>query len=155
MLASCGSFGQDRQVVPEFAAGVVLLVGSVACVWAGAVRGSGRLGRLAFAAALACAAIGEFTATASDCPWVAACALATAGMALLVLDRLAVVSRLFWLDATMAASSSAVVAVSVGADAAAAAGGSRCDRQPCAQPLAARRARGRGAGRPRGARRGR
>jgi hypothetical protein len=120
MLASCGSFGQDRQAVPEFAAGVVLLVGSVACVWAGAVRGSGRLGRLAFAAALACAAIGEFTATASDWPWVAACALATAGMALLVLDRMAVVSRLSWLDATMAASSSAAVAVSVGADAAAA-----------------------------------
>jgi hypothetical protein len=41
-------------------------------------------------------------------------------MALLVLDRMAVVSRLSWLDATMAASSSAAVAVSVGADAAAA-----------------------------------
>ena len=107
-------------MLPEVAAGVVLLVGSVACVWAGAVRGSGRLGRLAFAAALACAAMAEFTGTASDWPWVAACALATAGMALLVLDRMAVVSRLSWLDATMGASSSAAVAVSVGAGAAAA-----------------------------------
>ena len=107
-------------MLPEVAAGVVLLVGSVACVWAGAVRGSGRLGRLAFAAALACAAIAEFTGTASDWLWVAACALATAGMALLVLDRMAAVSRLSWLDAAMGASSSAAVAVSVGADAAAA-----------------------------------
>ena len=120
VLASCGSFGEDRRVLPEVAAGVVLLVGCVACVWAGAVRGSGRLGRLAFAAALACAAIAEFTGTASDWLWVAACALATAGMALLLLDRVAVVSRLSWLDATMGASSSAAVAVSVGADAAAA-----------------------------------
>ena len=107
-------------MLPEVAAGVVLLVGSVACVWAAAARGSGRLGRLAFAAALACAAMAEFAGTASDWPWLAACALATAGMALLVLDRMAVVSRLSWLDATMGASSSAAVAVSVGAGAAAA-----------------------------------
>ncbi|MGZ8716425.1 MAG: hypothetical protein ACXWYO_04865, partial [Gaiellaceae bacterium] len=59
----------------------------------------------------------ELTGTASDWPWVAACALATAGIAGLVLDRVAVVSRLSWLDATMCASSSAAVAVSVGADA--------------------------------------
>ena len=107
-------------MLPEVAAGVVLLVGSVACVWAGAVRGSGRLGRLAFAAALACAAMAELTGTASDWPWVAACALATAGIAVLVLDRMAAVSRLSWLDAAMGASSSAALAVSVGADAAAA-----------------------------------
>jgi diguanylate cyclase (GGDEF)-like protein len=120
MLASWGSFGQDRQVLPELAVGVVLVVGSVLCVWAGGVRGSGRVARLAFAAALACAAMAELTGTASDGPWVAACALATAGIAALVLDRGAAVSRLSWLDATMGASSSAAVAVSVGADAAAA-----------------------------------
>ena len=104
-------------MLPELAAGVVLLVGSVACVWAGAIRGSGYLGRLAFAAALACAAMGELTETVSGWPWIAACALATAGVAVLVLDRMAAVSRLSWLDATMGASSSAAVAVSVGADA--------------------------------------
>ena len=107
-------------MLPELAAGVVLLVGGVACVWAGAIRGSGHLGRLAFAAALTCAAMGELTETASDWPWIAACALATAGVAVLVLDRMATVSRLSWLDAAMGASSSAAVAVSVGADAAAA-----------------------------------
>ena len=107
-------------MLPELAAGVVLLVGGVACVWAGAIRGSGHLGRLAFAAALTCAAMGELTETASGWPWIAACALATAGVAVLVLDRMATVSRLSWLDAAMGASSSAAVAVSVGADAAAA-----------------------------------
>jgi diguanylate cyclase (GGDEF)-like protein len=107
-------------VLPELAVGVVLVVGSVVCVWAGVVRASGRVARLAFAAALACAAIAEFTRTASDGPWIAACALASAGIAALVLDRGAAVSRLSWLDAAMGASSSAAVAVSVGADAAAA-----------------------------------
>jgi diguanylate cyclase (GGDEF)-like protein len=107
-------------VLPELAVGVVLVVGSVLCVWAGGVRGSGRVARLAFAAALACAAMAELTGTASSGPWVAACVLATVGIAALVLDRGAAVSRLSWLDATMGASSSAAVAVSVGADAAAA-----------------------------------
>ena len=107
-------------MLPELAAGVVLLVGGVACVLAGAIRGSGHLGRLAFAGALTCAAMGELTETASGWPWIAACALATAGVAVLVLDRMATVSRLSWLDAAMGASSSAAVAVSVGADAAAA-----------------------------------
>jgi diguanylate cyclase (GGDEF)-like protein len=98
---------------------VVLLLGGVVCLSAGVVRASGRVARLTFSAALVCGAVAALTGTASAGPWVAACALATVGIAALVLDQAAAVPRLSWLDATMGASSSAAVAVSVGADAAA------------------------------------
>ena len=73
--------------------------------------------RVALALALATAVAG---AMAAETRWtaIAACALAAVAVALLVLARFGPVDRLSWLDAVMGASSSAAVAVAVGADAA-------------------------------------
>src|SRR3954464_14818228 len=82
---------------------------------AAAVRGPGAPGpRLVLASALATAAVAE-ALDASAWPRIAACALAGAGVLWLVLTRLGPADRLSWLDAAMGASSTAGLAVAVGA----------------------------------------
>jgi diguanylate cyclase (GGDEF)-like protein len=106
----------------HLAAAAVLIAGGAACAVAGMTRPEGRLARLALAAALAVAAAAELTDAFADANsealTIAACALATVAVALLVLDRFETVTRLSWLDAAMAGSSAAAIAVIVGADAA-------------------------------------
>jgi diguanylate cyclase len=102
-------------------AGAFLLAGAVACAGA-VVRGrEARGARLGLALALATAGVGDL---AGETRWsaIAACALAGVAVALLVLARFGAVSRLSWLDAAMGASSTAGLAVVVGAGAAEAVG---------------------------------
>jgi len=98
----------------EFAAGAILLAGAVACLGA-AVRGREvRAAQVVLALALATAGVGDL---AGDSRWpaIAGCAVAAAAVALLVLARFGTVSRLSWLDAAMGASSTAGLAVGIGA----------------------------------------
>jgi diguanylate cyclase (GGDEF)-like protein len=93
-------------MVLDAAAGIVLSAGALGCLAAGA-RGRGpRAAPLVFAAALGLAAGRELFA-ADDAEWasVAACALAVAGAAALVIERNGHPTRLSWLDAVMGASS--------------------------------------------------
>jgi diguanylate cyclase len=96
-------------------AGAFLVAGAAACAGA-AVRGRrSRPGRVGLALALALAGAGEL----ADLDWalIAGCGLATVAIALLVLARLGRVDRLSWLDALMAASATAGLAVALGAGA--------------------------------------
>jgi diguanylate cyclase (GGDEF)-like protein len=108
-------------MVLDSGAGGVLICGAVGCVGVAARGDRRRLAAAAFAAALACAAAGELAASgvATWAP-VAACALALAGVAALVVARWGRPNRLSWLDAAMAASSVGALAVSLGAPPAAA-----------------------------------
>ena len=98
----------------DLAAGVVLIAGSVACA-AAAFAGRPRLVWLLAAAGLACAAAAELLDTNDESLAIASCVLVTAGVALLVLRLYPDVTRLSWLDAAMGASSTAALAVALGA----------------------------------------
>jgi diguanylate cyclase (GGDEF)-like protein len=102
-------------MVFEWAAGALLIGGSVVCVTAALTHDHGRLSRLLLAAALACAASAEVLDEASEWLAVAGCAFAIAGAALLVLRLHSDVTRLSWLDAAMGASSTAALATALGA----------------------------------------
>jgi len=100
----------------DLAAGAALFTGGLACVGAALLRSGERRARVVLAAALAAAGVAELAA--ADGLGVAACALAAAGIGLLVLDRSAPIDRLSWLDAAMAASATAGLAATLGARAA-------------------------------------
>ena len=102
-------------MVLDLAASVVLIAGSVACATA-AFAGRPRLVWLLAAAGLACAAAAELLDTNDESLAIAACVLVTAGVALLVLRLYPDVTRLSWLDAAMGASSTAALAVALGAE---------------------------------------
>jgi diguanylate cyclase (GGDEF)-like protein len=93
-------------MVLDAAAGIVLLAGALACLAAVLRARAPRAAPLLFAAALGFAAGREFLA-ADDAEWasVAACVLAAAGVAALVVERGGRPNRLSWLDAVMGASS--------------------------------------------------
>src|SRR3954452_7148587 len=97
-------------------AGAFLVAGSVACAGAVIARRPVPGARAVLALALAAAGAG---ALAGEGEWgaVAGCAIATAGVAVLVLDRCGPVSRLSWLDAAMGAAATAALAVALGAGA--------------------------------------
>jgi diguanylate cyclase (GGDEF)-like protein len=108
-------------MLADVASGTVLCAGAVAGA-VGALRpGAGRSARLAVAAALAAAGIADLAAAAADAPsWlrVAACALAVAGTAGLVLVRHpGAAGRLSSLDALMGATAAAALCVAAGAPA--------------------------------------
>jgi diguanylate cyclase (GGDEF)-like protein len=107
-------------MVVETVAGAFLAAGSAACVGAVIAGRPARLARAGLALALAVGAVGELGG--SDGAEIAACAIAAAAIAALVLGWLGPVGRLSWLDAAMGASSTAGLAVVLGADAAAAVG---------------------------------
>jgi diguanylate cyclase len=94
-------------------AGMVLIAAGAGC--AGAAARARPPTRLVFAAALVAAGVGQIAGDG----WLAivACALASAGTALLVLECQEAVTRLSWLDAVMGGSAAAALAVSVGAGA--------------------------------------
>jgi len=98
-------------------AGPVLLAGAVACAGAAVRRIRARSACLALATALATAGAG-YLAGEARWPVIVACAIAAVAVALLVLTRSGAVNRLSWLDAAMGASSTAGVAVAIGAGAA-------------------------------------
>jgi diguanylate cyclase len=110
-------------VLAEIAAGGVLLAGGAGCLAVAPMRPSGRLPRVALAAALACAAAAALTGGAGA--RAAAAALGVVAVAALVVDRAPAISRFSWLDAAMGSSAAAAVAVSLGSEppAAIAAGG--------------------------------
>jgi len=99
----------------DLAAGVVLIVGSLACA-AAAFAGRPRIAWLLAAAGLACAAAAELLDTNDESLAVASCVLVTAGLTLIVLRLYPDVTRLSWLDAAMGASSTAALAVALGAE---------------------------------------
>jgi diguanylate cyclase (GGDEF)-like protein len=101
----------------ELLAAVALAGGALACVVAAALHPRGRAARLFLAAALACAAAAELLDTGDFQLTIAACVLAAVGAALLFLNRHVAVTRLSRLDAAMAASATAALAVSLGAPA--------------------------------------
>jgi diguanylate cyclase (GGDEF)-like protein len=105
-------------MVYDLLAGVVLLAGSAACVASVIVVRRYRPAWLLVAAGLACAALVALLEGAMDAEAAAAAGLVTAGLAWLVTRQHADVTRLSWLDAAMGASSSAAVALALGADAA-------------------------------------
>ena len=99
----------------EWAAGALLIGGSVVCATAALTHDRGRLPRLLLAAALACAASAEVLDEGSEWLAVAGCLLAVSGAALLVVSLHPDVTRLSWLDAAMGASSTAALASALGA----------------------------------------
>src|SRR5829696_804243 len=99
-------------------AGVVLLVGSAACVGSVLVVRRYRPAWLLVAAGLACAATVELLEADWDSIGAAAAALVTAGLVWLVVRQHSDVTRLSWLDAAMGASSTAALAVALGSGAA-------------------------------------
>src|SRR4051812_39308526 len=107
-------------MLTETVAGAFLVAGSAACAGAVIAGRPARLARAGLAVALAVGAGGEFVG--GDGAEIAACAIAAAAIAALVLAWLGPVGRLSWLDATMGASSTAGLAVVLGADAATAVG---------------------------------
>jgi diguanylate cyclase len=114
-----------RSMLYDLLAGVVLFAGSAACVASVLVVRRYRPAWLVVAAGLACAAAAWLLEAVGDAAAVAAPALVTVALAWLVVRQHADVTRLSWLDAAMGASSSAALAVALGASAplAAAAGG--------------------------------
>jgi diguanylate cyclase (GGDEF)-like protein len=96
-------------VLVEVASGVVLLAGALACVAAGVRRGRWLVCGT-FAAALLAAAF--------DDGLVVACALALAGLVLLVVDRGPAVTLLSWLDAAIGGAAAAALTVVLGGAAA-------------------------------------
>jgi diguanylate cyclase len=92
-------------------AGIVLAVGSLACLTAGVVGASGRPARLALAAGLALAAASY--ATDAVLPLRLAVLAATSGLVLVVLHRLGRLPWLSVLDAVMGATSAAAVTVAL------------------------------------------
>jgi diguanylate cyclase len=101
-------------MVLDAAAGVVLLLGGLACAAAAFKRPGGDLARLLLAASLLAASAAEFARGPRPAGLTAAaCVMAAAAIAALVLDRLPDVTRLSWLDAAMGASSAAALAVSL------------------------------------------
>jgi diguanylate cyclase (GGDEF)-like protein len=105
----------------ELAVGAVLIVGGVGCGVAAFFAGRDVAAALAFAAALACAGVGTLAAADSGGPssavTIVACVVAGVGIARLVVVHSASVSHLSWLDAAMASSAAAALALTVGADA--------------------------------------
>jgi diguanylate cyclase (GGDEF)-like protein len=94
-------------------AGGILAAGGLAACAAAVPRPAGRPARAMLAAALATAAAAEF---AESSPLLAAAALAaSAGLALVVLDRFGRVPRLSWLDLAMGATAAAALASVLGA----------------------------------------
>src|SRR5215218_6085455 len=98
----------------ETAAGAFLLAGAAASAAAAARGGPGRAARLVLALALATAGIADLLGE-SGWAQIAACALAAVGVLGLVLARLGPANRLSWLDTAMGASSTAGLAVALGA----------------------------------------
>jgi diguanylate cyclase (GGDEF)-like protein len=96
-------------VLVDVASGVVLLGGAGACA-AATVRRGFSVAPIAFAAALMAAVFEDGL--------VVACALAVAGTAALVLDRMPGVTLFSWLDAGLCGTAVAALAVALGADAA-------------------------------------
>ena len=107
----------------ELAAGAVLLWGGVACGVAAVAWNGDAVASLAFAAALGCAGAGSLTGTASDSFAIAACVLATAGIARLVVRRTAPVTTLSWLDAAIGGSAAAALVLTLWGGAVVAVGG--------------------------------
>jgi diguanylate cyclase (GGDEF)-like protein len=110
-------------MLAEIAAGAVLIGGGVACGVAALMRQRDALASLAFAAALACAGAHVLVDGSADGLAVAACVLAAAGVARLVVMRTGPVTLLSWLDAAMGASATAALALTLGGDALVAIGG--------------------------------
>jgi len=110
-------------MLAEIAAGAVLIGGGVACGVAAVMRQRDALASLAFAAALACAGAHVLVDGSADGLAVAACVLAAAGVARLVVMRTGPVTLLSWLDAAMGASATAALALTLGGDALVAIGG--------------------------------
>jgi diguanylate cyclase (GGDEF)-like protein len=106
-----------RPMVYDLLAGVLLVAGSAACVASVLLVRRYRPAWLLVAAGLACAAAAELLEADGDAAAIAAAALVTAGLTWLVARQHADVTRLSWLDAAMGASSSAALAVAVGASA--------------------------------------
>src|SRR5215216_4193364 len=99
----------------EVAACAVLIAGGVGSGVAVLARGRDRVTAAAFAVALACAAVAMMTDAAG---WtIVACAVATAGVVRLVLERSASVTQLSWLDAVIGSSAAAALALTLDADA--------------------------------------
>jgi diguanylate cyclase (GGDEF)-like protein len=96
-------------VLVDVASGVVLLGGAAACA-AATVRRGFSVAPIAFAAALVAAVFEDGL--------VVACALAVAGTAALVLDRMPGVTLFSWLDGGLCGTAVAALAVALGADAA-------------------------------------
>jgi diguanylate cyclase (GGDEF)-like protein len=120
LLATTTSFGHHLSMV-DVVAGVVLIAGGAVAAGAAIARAGGRLARAALAAALIVAGIAWLAASGGDSAMgltVAACALALAGLALLVLSRFERVSSLSWLDAVRGAWAAAALPVGWGAAAA-------------------------------------
>src|SRR4051795_4804667 len=107
-------------MLTETVAGAFLVAGSAACVGAVIAGRPARLPHAGLAVALAVGAVGEFVG--SDGAEIAACAIAAAAIAALVLAWLGPVGRLSWLHPPQGASSTAGLAVVLGADAATAVG---------------------------------
>jgi diguanylate cyclase (GGDEF)-like protein len=100
----------------DVVAGVVLIAAGALAAGAAVAGRSDRLAAAALAAALVLAGIAELVDEAAAGEFrIAACAVAVAGLALLVLARFGSVSRLSWLDAAMGASATAALAVHLGA----------------------------------------
>ena len=108
----------------DVAAGAVLIAGAVACVIAVALHPSGRLPRLVFAAALACAAAFELSEDAG--PAIVAVGLGALALLALVVERSPEVSVLSWLDGVMGATAAAALTAALGGDAAAAGAAGAC-----------------------------
>ena len=97
-------------------AGVALIAGGLVAVGAAVARRGGRLAAAALATALVLAGMARLVhEAAADELEIAACTVAVAGLALLVLAGFESVSRLSWLDAAMGAAATAALAVSLGA----------------------------------------
>ena len=101
----------------ELFAGVVLLAGCAACVASVVVVHRYRPAWLLVAAGLACAAATELLDADWETVGAPAALLITAGLGWLVTRQHADVTRLSWLDAAMGASSTAALAVALGAGA--------------------------------------
>jgi len=104
-----------RAMVFDMFAGVVLVAGAAASVASVLVVRRYRPAWLLVAAGLACAAAAELLDAEGDAAATVAAALVTAGLVWLVLRQHSDVTRLSWLDAAMGASSSAALAVALGA----------------------------------------
>jgi diguanylate cyclase (GGDEF)-like protein len=107
-----------RAMVYDLLAGVVLLAGSASCAGSVLVVRRYRPAWLLVAAGLACAATFELIDGAPEVVAAAAPGLVAVGLAWLVARQHEDVTRLSWLDAAMGASSSAALALTLGADAA-------------------------------------
>jgi diguanylate cyclase (GGDEF)-like protein len=104
-------------MLPELAAGAVLIGSGVACGAAAVSWKRDAVASVAFGAALACAGAHILVGASADALAVAACVVAAAGIARLVVMRTAPVTVLSWLDAAMGGSATAALVLTLGGDA--------------------------------------